>query len=466
MKSLKLYQLLIISFMLITVVLFSSCRKDFLDAKPSTSIVVPATLSDFQLLLDGGTQNRTSSLPQLSCDDYYIASYADWQAGQPTERNAYVWNKDIFGGQIARADWNAPYTSVFYANSAISGMNSLKVSPADQSQYDNIKGQAYFIRAFAFFDLVKNFSPPFDPSTARADLGIPLKLSPNIDQRQPRASVQQTYDQIISDLHTACGLLNSEVPVQYRNRASKPAAYALFARLYLSMRDYTKAELYADSCLTLYSKLIDYNTVNKSSNTPFKKDNDENILWALESGGGYSNVTYNSPSNISIDTTLLASYAPNDLRRSIYFITNPSTGLTKARKGYSANFAPFVGMATDEVYLIKAECAARHGDGQAALNYLNALLVNRFVTGTYVPYAGLSPSDALTIILQERRKELVWRGDLRWDDLRRLNKEGANITLHRLLNGVTYSLPPNSPLYVFPIPDDEIALSGIIQNNR
>jgi len=466
MKNIKLHNLLIVSLVLTISALFSGCQKDFLDAKPSTSIVVPTTLSDFQQLLDGGTQNRTSSLPQLSCDDYYIVSYAGWQAGQPTERNAYVWNKDIFGGQIARADWNAPYTSAFYANSAISGLNSLKVSPADRSQYNNIMGQAYFIRAFAFFDLVKNFSPPYDQTTAATDLGIPLKLSPNVDQRLPRSSVQQTYDQIISDLSMACRLLSPDVPVQYRNRASKPSAYALFARLYLSMRDYTKAEIYADSCLSLYSKLIDYNTVSTTSTSPFTNTNDETMLWALESGGGYSNVQYNAPSDINIDTTLLASYAPGDLRRSIFYITNSSTGLTKARRGYSANFAPFVGMATDEVYLIKAECAARREDAKTALNYLNTLLVNRFVTGTYVPYANISADDALVIILQERRKELVWRGDLRWDDLRRLNKEGANITLRRILNGVTYTLPPNSPLYVFPIPDDEIALSGIIQNNR
>jgi len=466
MKNLKLYYYSLIALGLIIITHLYSCNKDFLDAKPSTSIVVPSTLPDFQQLLDYGTENRTSSLPQLSCDDYYIVSYAGWQAGQPTERNAYLWNKDIFGGQIARADWDAPYTSIFYANSAISGLNSFKVNPASQSQYNNVRGQAYFIRAFAFFDLVKNFSPPYDASTSSIDLGVPLKLSPNVDQRLPRSSVQQTYDQIISDLSTACHLLNADVPIQYRNRASKPSAYALFARLYLSMRNYTRAELYADSCLALYSNLIDYNTVNKTSTSPFTSTNDESMLWALESGGGYTNVQYNASSNINIDTTLLASYAPNDLRRAIYFITNPSTGLTKARRGYSANAAPYVGMATDEIYLIKAECAARRQDAQTALNYLNTLLVNRFVTGTYVPYSNISADSALTIILQERRKELVWRGDLRWDDLRRLNKEGANITLYRVLNGITYSLPPNSPLYVFPIPDDEIALSGITQNNR
>tara|TARA_R110002033_G_scaffold36621_1_gene75228 strand:+ start:3737 stop:3916 length:180 start_codon:yes stop_codon:yes gene_type:complete len=59
----------------------------------------------------------------------------------------------------------------------------------------------------------------------------------------------------------------------------------------------------------------------------------------------------------------------------------------------------------------------------------------------------------------------VWRG-LRWQDIRRLNKEGAGITLTRTLKGENYTLPPNDPRYIFPIPDDEIALSGIKQNVR
>jgi len=464
MKKINLYQISIgVCFAVISLAI-SSCTKDFLDAKPNTNIIVPATLSDFQELLDdNGILNRTSSLPQLSCDEYYFINEAAYQAGQPTEQNAYVWNKDLFGGQVARPDWNSPYASVFYANSVISRLNGLKVSPTDQAEYNNVLGQAYFIRAFNFFDLVKNFAPPYDDATASTNLGIPLKLSPNVNQLVQRANVQQSYAQIISDLSTACRLLSPSLPNQNLNRASKPSAYALFARLYISMRKYPQAELYADSSLALYNTLIDYNTVSQTAKTPFNLTNAETLLSALYAGG-YNVPIYNSPDNISIYTTLLGFYLPNDLRRSIFF--NTISGLVKAKRGYSAGPNTFSGLATDEVYLIKAECAARRQDNQTALQYLNALLVNRFTTGSYVPYTTTNTANVLAVVLQERRKELVWRAGLRWDDLRRLNKEGANITLTRVLNGVTYTLPPNSVLYTFPIPDDEIALSGIQQNPR
>ena len=71
----------------------------------------------------------------------------------------------------------------------------------------------------------------------------------------------------------------------------------------------------------------------------------------------------------------------------------------------------------------------------------------------------------MALILLERRKELLMRG-LRWMDLKRLNMEGAAITLTRTVNGQVYTLPPNDLRYALPIPEDVIAISGMQQNPR
>ena len=126
---------------------------------------------------------------------------------------------------------------------------------------------------------------------------------------------------------------------------------------------------------------------------------------------------------------------------------------------------PFTGLAVDELYLIKAECLARVGEVGEAMKVLNSLLVYRFPPDKFEPLQATDAADALATILLERRKTLVYRA-LRWDDLKRLNKEGANITLTRVLDGEVFTLPPNDPRYVFNIPDDEIAASGITQNRR
>jgi hypothetical protein len=122
-------------------------------------------------------------------------------------------------------------------------------------------------------------------------------------------------------------------------------------------------------------------------------------------------------------------------------------------------------LATDEVYLIRAECFARAGDVVDALKDLNTLMAKRIKSAFFVPFIASTGTDALKLILTERRKELVMRG-LRWTDLRRLNKEGYNIALTRVINGQTYTLLPNDPRYILPIPDDVIVFTGMQQNIR
>ena len=126
--------------------------------------------------------------------------------------------------------------------------------------------------------------------------------------------------------------------------------------------------------------------------------------------------------------------------------------------------APFDGVSTNEIYLIRAEANARQGKTTDAMRDLNELLAMRH-TDTFVPLAASSPSHALDLILLERRKELLMRG-LRWVDIKRLNKEGAGITLKRTVEGVEYMLSPNDLRYALPIPEDVITLSGIEQNKR
>ena len=135
------------------------------------------------------------------------------------------------------------------------------------------------------------------------------------------------------------------------------------------------------------------------------------------------------------------------------------------KRGYSGTINAYSGLAMDEVYLNRAECLARSGNIVGAMNDLNTVLINRWKTGTYTNQTAVSQSDALQKILTERRKELLFRG-LRWIDIKRFNKENAGWILTRILNGTTYSLSPNSPLYVLPIPDNEISDSGITQNPR
>lgn len=442
-----------------------SCKKsDFLDKKPNTAITEPKTLNDFQLLLDNTiVMNFSGGLGQASADDQII-SFSDYKAANSTERNIYIWNKDLYSGETGIQDWNAPYQIVFYANAVLEGL--AKSDSVSSPQGQNLKGWALFSRAFAFYDLTRNFCNVYDASSVGTDLGIPLRLSSAIDYVKPRSTLKESIDQIYADLTESVTLLPSTRPANNLNRPSKISAYALLARISLDMRNYAAAEQYADQSLALYSKLIDYNTISQNTFTPFSKTNEE-LICNFSQAPVYPSLTLNfSRSFNRVSPLLISLYAADDLRLKVYYGQNTDGSFYKNRGYNGGGLYPFTGLATDELYLIKAECLARRNEIAAAMDKLNQLLVLRFdKRKTYRPVAASSPADALNKILLERRKELVWRG-MRWHDLKRLNKEGANITLSRTLNGVTYTLPPNDPRYVFPIPNDEIALSGIVQNPR
>jgi len=226
------------------------------------------------------------------------------------------------------------------------------------------------------------------------------------------------------------------------------------------MQDYRDALLNADSCIALYPGLIDYNTLSTTATYPFVLFNSEVIFHS--SMASYTSLTQ---SKLLVDSALYSYYGSNDLRSTLFF--KAVSGGHTFKGSYYGGSRMFEGIASDEVYLIRAECYARTGNSQSAINDLNNLLIMRYKTGTYIPYStSMTSENALRLILQERHKELVFRG-IRWSDLRRLNLDsGFAVTMSKTFNGQNYSLPPNDIRYVLPIPPNEILISGFPQNPR
>src|SRR5690606_5522524 len=427
--------------------LTSSCE-DFLDVKSNKSLAVASDkLANLQLLLDNVSDINSGypSIGILASDDVYMLS-ENWEAlsqFQPTSSNAYIWNPDVFNDADANG-WTIPYHIVFQANVVLEGTEKLTPSAHESASWRNIRGSALFYRAYAFATLLEQFSKPYNTNDAPKNPGIVLRLNPDIDEKSTRATQQESYEQVFRDLKTAASLL-PRTP-KYKARPSQPAAYGLLSRIYLSIEDYDQASVYADSCLSIYDKLIDYNLLDTGSQRPLQRYNDEVIFHnTLFSYAGFV-YPYGR-----IDTTLYESYRDNDLRRAVFF-TKHGEGDLAYKAGYDGGSSPiFGGIATDEILLIKAECLARAGELKA-LDGLNRLLQNRYSMDSFVPITSENPEDALALILEERRKELVFRG-LRWSDLRRLNGDSRfKKTIVRRINNSLYELNPDDKRYTFPIP--------------
>lgn len=454
------YRMCLIIFLLLSNISFS-CKK-FLDER-ADSKQVKFSADDCQALLDDYSTMNTGypSDGEVSSDNYYLTS-TSWAAIPNLEdRNLHIWNTKV--PRLSSApQWLNPYKVVYNANLVIAQLGKSK-GDLDQNTVDRLNGSALFFRAYAHFQIAQLYAKPYDPNTASQDRGIPIRLSPDLEANSERGTVKHTYDQIIQDLNNAIILL--PVSSEMKTRPNKVATYAALARVYLAMGDYVNAGANATACLNLYSSLMDYNSsdISKTSNIPFTRFNTEVIFQSIVA----SSIIQSSMAKIPQD--LLDSYELNDLRKNIFFKQN--TGTNTGTYRFTGNYEPtttstfFNGLATDEIVLIRAESFARTGKISEALADLNYLLRNRY--SGFTDLTIVNPEDLLKRILSERRKELIFR-NLRWSDLRRLNKEdNFKITLSRTLDGTTYTLPPNDDLrYVLLIPQEVISTTNFQQNAR
>lgn len=454
----------------ICVLAFCSCKKqnEWLDEKRQISDNVPETLKDFQAIIDNtAIMNATyPTIGLLGTDNYYFPD-GTVPSLNAISRNSFLWNKEIFEGEPS-SEYSSAYNIIASANIILEGIDALDKAAEKIVDYNNVKGQALFFRSMMFYELAAIFCKQYDINTATNDLGICIRKKSDVHHLEPRSSVEQTYNLIINDLKVAASLLPA-VAV-YKTRPCKPAAFALLARTYLQMGNYVTAKEYADSALTYSNKLLDFNSETISIQKPyrfpdFKLENPEVIFYAV--GFQYPAIAPSVSFNRSyVDSLLYQSYNENDLRKAYLFATD-NTGKAKFRGSYTGIDLIFSGIGINEVYLIRAECNARLNNTAFATEDLNKLLVNRYKKGTYSEFMTNNPDSALIKILGERRKELPFTGQVRWQDLRRLNKEPRFAqVLKRSYTGILYDLSPNDKRYVYPFPQNEIDLAGIQQNER
>jgi len=449
----------------VAILALTACMKDFLDVKRDKSQVIPKTVEDYRSIFEQQNMNVLSSyqLGLIGSDDYFV-DLQQWQSlSNPIHKNGYIWAEEVYQGQTSD-DWNKAFERILFANFVLEGVGQISETSGNRLFRNEVLGAAHFFRGTNFFQLAQLFCRQYDAETAKTELGLPLRTTSNINAKFQRSTVEDTYLQIISDLEAAAELLPNTVPLN--TRPCRPAALGMLANVYLIIGDYPKALAYADQALELASDIWDYNEVNTSLSYPFPLFGQGNIEILFNDMAAVPTVMNNS--NMNVDSLLLASYNLHDIRKKAFFFTNSSNGRQVFKGSYvGTSSLTFTGLTTAETLLIRAECNARVGNKLEAVADLNRLLVNRIERGYFEPVAiGISAADLLSLVLQERRKELVFRGR-RWSDLKRFIKEGRlEQPLTRLLGEQEYVLPVGSSRWAWPIPPDVISLGGLAQNPR
>lgn len=506
MKIFRYIPTLIIAFIL------TGCNK-FLDEAPSkTSALVPKTVDQLETLLNNYNLFAPENSNELifGTDDYgLLKNMYDAKSSIYTvpQVEFAVWDKDNLQN-YDRPYWPAEWKKIFTANMILGNLPKVSGS-VDKKKA--IEAEAYFIRAYSYFQLANIYCLPYT-SQNKKELGLPIKVSTSFEESVKRATLEETWKFIADDLAKALTIDVSFDQVGGLNRtwrASKASVNGFAARYYLSLNDYSNAEAYADKALAAYSHLRNYNTDMRFSTIisqvtifnpnptivtlkyPYTHDKQTDPSDMLSWGENYYFRYMNNPWWYYIPSEKLLSLYDTtyDLRYKYNIVKHYSydRGLTKPPfdyPGYIFFFKDKIlsGPSVSEMILIKAECQIRQGNWQAGLTTTNALRDARMDQNTpsNIKYlSAASQTEALKVVLEERRRELPFT--LRWYDIRRFNNNNDpsdDVEMTRtfypynanaILGGeapITYKLEKNSRRFARPIPLTDIMSSGgAIQQN-
>ncbi|RZS69145.1 SusD-like starch-binding protein associating with outer membrane [Pseudobacter ginsenosidimutans] len=446
----------------------TACSKNFLDKKSDQSQRVPAHVSEYAALLDNKNMNVNGlNLNACGSDEYFIteAQYNSFPTGITTlyERMAYDWEGDMsLAGEQAGVDWKDNYNRIMQCNLVLEGLDNLN-NVDDQQEFDRAKGTALFIRSLNFFHLAEQYCLTPTVSEMEQALGIPLKLEVNFDRQVSRATLKKTYAQIIDDLTAAILLL--PVSSNHTTRPGKAAAHALLAKVYLILNEFDKVEMHAAEAIKINPYLLDLNKTENVNTQPFPSlyENRE-ILFHGQL------IELTMPGMMDLDPELAALYKDDDLRPDHYFKNdgNNRVSLFGTYAGFNDFSRPilFSGLAVDEVYLLHAEACARQSKLTTALESLNFLRKHRIDRSKYIALSSTNKDEVLVWVLEERRRELVLRGN-RWGDIKRLNREPRYAkTLVRNNGAVQRTLPPGDLRFAWPLHEYAIIYDKLEQNPR
>ena len=452
--------------------LATSCKKDFLDLEPYNQIPINQAISteaDLQAALNGvystyrsaNLQGRTIPLVgDLMADNVYIATV---NSNRYIAEFNYVFTNTFANSLGTMTD---AYTAIQRANIVI---NSTLPSSANVNQ---IRGEAFTLRAMTYFDLVRFFGKPFtvDPNS----LGVPIVLDYDPSAKPSRNAVGEVYQQIEADLTEAFNLVTSTT--KNSSYVTKWVVRALQAKIAFSKGDYATAKTAALDVVTNGGYVLvpaaNYNSYwTNPSPTATKIETIFEISFDGVANAGINSLAYfydqSGYGDAICADDLYNKFTATDVRRgrivagvrggqNVFIVTKyPNTNNNTDKDEVKI-------MRYSELILILAESYARTNDDVNARTRVNQVAQIRDPS-----FAGYASSGATLIedIINERRKELAFEGDRYWD-LMRLNRDVVRVNLNNNYPPSTpLTLPTSSHKRIWPINQTELDANPNMQQN-
>lgn len=452
-RLLKLGQATVFAVASIIPFAFASCEKEVLDLTPAYSL---SEVSAFE------TPERCALAVAGAYDRVQQGRYSEsigWARGYPfgaasiiqsemrgedfmmSQQFFLITFQGTYNATSANnvAMWECSFEAINRINVVLDGVEKAGQNGVLSTELSNqYMGEMYFLRAMTYHMLLTHFSAPYNMQSYNNGYGLPLCTSPITSKDEMakaleagRATVAETYTQILSDLDKAEQMLPESIAENKITRANKYAAIALKTRVYLHMRDWANVKTEAEKMLTgPYTLESDLSTVFTSyaANTEsiFSVENSEQDNPTVN--GALSNMF--SPDNrymCPMSPILYNSsyWLADDARRAnlVKIHSDNVPYCYKYRSKTMEEYAPMLRLA--EVYMNYAEACLRSGDKATALTYLNKVRDRSLADATAQTYTDADfATDSLMLValLWERRIEFYGEG-MRWGDIHRLTTD-------------------------------------------
>jgi len=370
---------------------------------------------------------------------------------QPNQINRKSIQKD---NSFVSAIWVNAYNAINRTNNVLANLDKLD-TPAKKAR---VEGEARFLRAAMYFDLVRLYAKDWGDASPAANPGVPLVLTPTLSLdnlpalQVKRNSVAEIYAQVLVDLTTAETKMtaNSSAASFFANTYT---AAGFLSRVYLQQGRFAEAAAAANRAIVPKYMLNASYVDEFYSGADLLANSSEDIFaiqFTAQSGTNDLDTFYsaNQRGDISIEQAHLDLYDPADKRLDLFSLGGP--GQQSYSDKYDSQYGNIKLLRLAEMYLTRAEGNLRAGTnvGDTPLADINRVRARV----SLAPLTTVTKDD----ILLERKLELAFEG-FRLGDLKR-NKESATDP-----NGVV--LPFNSPRLVFPIPLREINVNPNLTQN-
>lgn len=349
---------------------------------------------------------------------------------------AQVANRAILSDNVEVTNmWNTLYSTINRANNVIAAIPGV-TDPAFTNKAV-LEGEARFVRALTYFDLVRLWGGSLDGYGKPGGLGVPLFTSPTLTiddaQAKARATEEQVYSQIVSDLDFAIANLPTTLR---RGRASADAATALKARLELYRGNNAQAEALATTVIDKYKGATAFGglapnyaelflTQNQTPESIFELQYDATNTNSI--AFFYFTGAYGGRNEITAATDLAGKHEAGDKRLPVNVTTAsaiaPANKTLKYTRPAGTDNVMIIRLA--ELYLIRAEARANQGkllEAKADVDVIRA-------RAGLAPTTALTQGDLLLAIEKENLIEFAHEGH-RFFDLRRNNREDVVLGLN------------------------------------